>query len=86
VNVLLKVVVVGAEFCEVDEAGVVEDVIGDITMIVDEVTTVVVVDVWVEGGGGATTTVAVELSRQPPLTQAYPGIQQPPPGKFGQSV
>lgn len=53
----------------------------DEPMAVEELGACVVKDDdCVEGVEGVTITVAVELRRQPPLTQAYPGIQQPPPG------
>ena len=90
VDVLVMVVVVKVGLCVVEGAGVADVVGGAATTTVeddrDEATSVVVVercvteDGGVEGGEGVTTTVAVELSKQPPVTQAYPGMQQPPPG------
>lgn len=87
---LVMVMVARVGLCEVGGAGVFDVVGGGATTTLeddgDEAIIVVVVELCVteddrvEGSEGVTTTVAVELSRQPPLTQAYPGMQQPPPG------
>lgn len=77
VDVLMVIVLVPLGFCDVG-GGVVADVVGRETTAEDEgdeATTVVVIklcvtDCDVNGGvEGVTMTVAVELSRQPPLTQ-----------------
>jgi hypothetical protein len=67
----LDVLVIGV----IEEVTIEDDGGGVVTGVVD-----IRDDDRVEGGEGVTTTVAVELSKQPPLTQAYPGMQQPPPG------
>lgn len=87
VDVIVILVVVPLRLCDVG------DVVADAaeeeeTVTVDDdgaETMVVVIDeVCVAVGAvledGMMITVAVELSRQPPVTQAYPGTQQPPPG------
>jgi hypothetical protein len=82
-DVLIMVVIVAVVLVEVDGAAVVDVGGGGGTTAVGVDGTVevcLVDDCTVEAGEGVTTTVAVELSRQPPFTQAYPGIQQPPPG------
>lgn len=89
--VVMEVVVkISLRLCVVEGKGVC-DVVGGATTSVDVgedepvaveelVACVVKDDDCVEGVEGVTITVAVELRRQPPLTQAYPGMQQPPPG------
>lgn len=95
VAVLVMVVIVAVVLCEGDGVGVADAVGGAATTVAvdaEEATTVVGDKLCVAEDGrlereeGLTTTVSVELSRQPPLTQAYPGMQHPPPGKFGQLV
>lgn len=81
-------VIVAVALCEVDGVGVRDVVGGAATTVADdgEEATAVRDELWVtedgrvDGDEGLTMTVAVELSKQPPLTQAYPGMQHPPPG------